>query len=57
MQEEGTLTGFTITETTAAPKVRIGVRIDNDVLEALKATGPGWQTRINQILRAAVLPG
>ncbi|MEL3902279.1 MAG: BrnA antitoxin family protein [Treponema phagedenis] len=33
----------------------MNVRIDNDVLAALKATGRGYQTRINNILRKAVL--
>lgn len=30
---------------------------DADVLDALKATGPGWQTRINDLLRDAVRRG
>lgn len=33
-------------------KVRITTRIDADVLEAFKATGPGWQTMLNDVLRA-----
>ena len=33
-------------------KDRITVRIDHDVLEWLKQQGPGYQTRINAILRA-----
>ena len=33
------------------------MRVDADVLDALKATGPGWQTRINALLRAAVERG
>jgi uncharacterized protein (DUF4415 family) len=32
-------------------KVFTGIRLDADVLAALKATGPGWQTRVNTILR------
>lgn len=32
-------------------KNRITVRIDRDVLEWLKAQGPGYQTRLNAILR------
>jgi uncharacterized protein (DUF4415 family) len=32
-------------------KVSTTVRIDKDVLEAFKAEGRGWQTRINQTLR------
>ncbi len=37
-------------------KKAISIKIDADVLEALKASGKGYQTRINAILRAAVLP-
>ena len=32
-------------------KVRITTNVDADVLEAFKATGKGWQTRINDVLR------
>jgi len=35
----------------AAPKVPVKLRIDPDVLEVFKATGAGWQTRINALLR------
>lgn len=34
-----------------APKVAVKLRLDPDLLAVLKATGPGWQTRANQILR------
>ncbi|WP_198301443.1 BrnA antitoxin family protein [Vitreoscilla filiformis] len=27
------------------------IRFDADVLEALKATGKGWQTRVNDAMR------
>jgi len=33
------------------------MRIDADVLEAFKATGQGWQTRINAALRKTVAHG
>jgi len=36
------------------PKVHTGVRLDADVLDHFKAQGPGWQTRINATLRAAM---
>jgi uncharacterized protein (DUF4415 family) len=26
------------------------IRLDNDVLEAFRATGRGWQTRVNNVL-------
>ena len=35
-----------------APKASISLRVDNDVLEWFKAQGPGYQTRINTVLRA-----
>lgn len=35
----------------AEPKVAVKLRLDPDLLAALKATGPGWQTRANRILR------
>ncbi|HEX7325882.1 MAG TPA: BrnA antitoxin family protein [Rhodanobacteraceae bacterium] len=35
----------------ADAKVPVKLRLDPDLLEALKATGPGWQTRANRILR------
>ena len=33
-------------------KERITVRIDHDILEWLKEQGPGYQTRMNAILRS-----
>jgi uncharacterized protein (DUF4415 family) len=35
------------------PKEAIKLRIDPDVLAHFRATGPGWQTRINDALRRA----
>jgi uncharacterized protein (DUF4415 family) len=35
----------------AATKAHVNIRLDADVLEAFKATGRGWQTRINRALR------
>ncbi len=32
-------------------KVNQTLRLDPDVLEAYRRTGPGWQTHINQVLR------
>jgi uncharacterized protein (DUF4415 family) len=34
------------------PKTSIALRIDADVLEWFKAQGPGYQTRMNAVLRA-----
>ncbi|MGS0740455.1 BrnA antitoxin family protein [Glaciimonas sp. GG7] len=36
----------------ANKKESIAIRLDADVLAALKASGDGWQTRINDALRA-----
>ncbi|QTF92476.1 BrnA antitoxin family protein [Halomonas sp. BM-2019] len=33
------------------PKERITIRLDQEVVEAFRATGPGWQTRVNQALK------
>jgi uncharacterized protein (DUF4415 family) len=35
-------------------KQQVTIRLDTDVLDWLKATGKGYQTRINRILRAAM---
>ena len=32
-------------------KQAVSIRLDPDVLEALRATGEGWQTRVNDVLR------
>lgn len=34
-------------------KSQVALRIDNDVLAAFRAGGPGWQSRMNAALRAA----
>ena len=34
-----------------APKVPTTIRFDADVLAALRATGRGWQTRVNAAMR------
>ncbi|NNM74513.1 BrnA antitoxin family protein [Enterovirga aerilata] len=33
------------------PKKQVTLRLDADLLDGLRATGPGWQTRINEVLR------
>jgi uncharacterized protein (DUF4415 family) len=39
----------------APTKDLISVRLDHDLVERLRATGPGWQGRINDTLRKAVM--
>ena len=34
-----------------APKMSITIRLDADLVSAFRAGGPGWQTRINDVLR------
>lgn len=38
----------------ANPKRQVTLRLDGDVIDRLRETGPGWQSRINEILRNAV---
>lgn len=40
----------------SATKTPISLRVDADVLERYRATGPGWQGRMNDALRKAA-PG
>ena len=37
-------------------KELVTLRIDRDVLDRFRAGGPGWQTRLNDALRAASAP-
>ena len=52
----------TLTRGRGRPRVSVkrptlNMRVDAEVLEAFKATGAGWQTRINAVLRDAVAHG
>lgn len=38
----------------AHPKEAVQIRLDHDVLAVLRAQGPGWQTRVNRMLRSAL---
>ncbi len=38
----------------AVSKEPVKLRLDPEVLAALRATGDGWQTRINEMLRASL---
>jgi uncharacterized protein (DUF4415 family) len=37
-----------------SPKQAIKLRLDAEVVEHFRETGPGWQTRINEALRRAL---
>ncbi|WP_241241780.1 BrnA antitoxin family protein [Sphingobium algorifonticola] len=38
----------------ADPKRQVTLRLDSVVVEGFRATGPGWQSRINAALRKAL---
>ncbi|PKU25258.1 BrnA antitoxin family protein [Telmatospirillum siberiense] len=38
----------------ANPKEAVNIRLDTEVLEHFRKSGPGWQTRINDALRKVV---
>ena len=42
---------------TPHPKERVTLRLDADIVLALRGGGSGWQTRINALLRQAVTSG
>lgn len=46
--------GRPVGSTQAVTKEPVKLRLDADVLAALRATGDGWQTRINEMLRASL---
>ncbi|MFT3967752.1 MAG: BrnA antitoxin family protein [Sphingobium sp.] len=37
-----------------AAKQQVTLRLDKDIVEKLRASGAGWQTRVNEMLRRAV---
>ncbi len=49
--------GRPVGSTQAVKKEAVKVRLDVDVLAALRASGDGWQTRINDALRASLALG
>ncbi len=38
----------------ASPKEAVHLRLDSELVAKLRESGPGWQTRVNEILRAAL---
>jgi uncharacterized protein (DUF4415 family) len=41
----------------ASPKKQVTLRIDSEVVDAFRAGGAGWQSRMNEALRKAVATG
>ena len=39
------------------PKIHVGFRLDADVVEGIKATGRGYNARVEQVLRDALAQG
>jgi uncharacterized protein (DUF4415 family) len=38
----------------AQPKRAISIRLDQDVIDKFKASGQGWQSRMNEVLKRSV---
>ena len=54
VEEEGEIDWATVQIGIPAPKQQITVRFDTDIIEWFKGKGPGYQTRMNQVLRSYV---
>jgi uncharacterized protein (DUF4415 family) len=52
--EEGEIDWSTVQVGFPGPKERLTVRFDADVVEWFKAQGPGYQTRMNEVLKSYV---
>lgn len=52
--EEGEIDWDTIQVGLPRPKQQLTVRVDRDVIDWFKAQGPGYQTRMNAVLRSFV---
>lgn len=39
----------------ANPKLPVTIRLDREVVEKFRSTGPGWQSRMNEVLKRAKL--
>jgi uncharacterized protein (DUF4415 family) len=39
------------------PKVEVKIRLDAKIVEHLRGSGPGWQTRVNALLEQLVATG
>ncbi len=40
----------------AAPKVRVGFRLSADLVECIRASGPGYNARVEKVLRERFAP-
>lgn len=53
-EEEGEVDWSTLSVELPQPKVAFTMRYDRDVLEWFRAQGPGYQTRINAVLKTYI---
>lgn len=53
-EEEGEPLWDTITVESPRPKVALTIRYDPEVLEWFRAQGPGYQTKINAVLKSYI---
>lgn len=54
IEEEGEIDWDTLQTTLPLPKPLATVRLDREVIDWFRASGPGYQTRINAVLRSYV---
>ena len=38
----------------ARPKIQVTLRLDQDIVEKYRGSGPGWQSRLNDDLKKAI---
>ena len=50
----GKKSGRPVGTTKANAKAAVSLRLDPDILAYFRATGPGWQSKINEYLRKAI---
>lgn len=53
-EEEGEIDWDAVYVSMPSVKKQVTIRIDDDVLQWFKTKGPGYQTRMNQVLRSYV---
>ncbi len=53
-EDEGEFDWSTVQAGIPGPKQQLTVRLDQDIIEWFKARGPGYQTRMNAVLRSFV---
>lgn len=57
LSDEFWRTATMLADAASAEKIMVSMRLDRDVVEAFKTEGPGYQSRINAVLRTAAVGG